>query len=305
MRAVYAATPESGEYGHDEKSRRTDRLQFSDRRRIRANRDATGRAETRREAPCRKERGRAQDPVSRLAVSRRRRDPARRQAPAAEGTEGTAEARRRRAADDSGQRAEIHAGAHQRSVQCAGLVSGRSRAHAGHRRQGTQTQDHRLRVLPHPDRPGPARELRAGRPAGSLYKGGAAGLPQRQTHGRGTRDLRAEPRHAGRGRGDDRRGNRRERQVLRAAETGAPALRGRGHQHSARRARLLGLQGSRRLGGPGRAHGRGRARHHAPRATRSENAVHGVRAAGFAGARQTCSPPPATRARRRSVPPAT
>ena len=45
-------------------------------------------------------------------------------------------------------------------------------------------------------------------------------LPQRQTPARRARDIRAEPRHAGGGRGADRRGNRREREVLLAAEAG-------------------------------------------------------------------------------------
>ncbi len=97
-----------------------------------------------------------------------------------ESAEDAAQARRCGTAGHPRQRSEVHAGAHQRSVQRARLAAEFPHSDAGDRRQGTQAEDHRLRVLPHPHRPGPAREFRAGRAARGLYKGAAARLPQRQ-----------------------------------------------------------------------------------------------------------------------------
>ena len=63
--------------------------------------------------------------------------------------------------DDPRQRPEIHAGAHQRSVQCARLAARTIIVPMPDIvAQGPQAQGHGLRVLPHAHRTGPARRTR-------------------------------------------------------------------------------------------------------------------------------------------------
>ena len=86
------------------------------------------------------------------------------------------EARRRGAARDSRQQGEVHAGAHQRSVQRTRLAAERSHSHARDRGARPQACGHGLRLLPHTDRPGTPGKFRAGRTARGVLQGATARL---------------------------------------------------------------------------------------------------------------------------------
>ena len=196
--------------------------------------------------------------------------------------------------DDSRQRPEIHAGAHQRSrsTRPTGIRTITSRCPTSSRK-GRKPDGHGLRLLPHAHRPGTPGEFRARRTARGLYKGAARAFRSGSAQARRARSVHAQPRHASVAAAltdeeIDESAKYFAQQKLRPAR-----VRDREPAHPARRARGLGLQGSRRHRRSRGPPARGRARHRAPRASRRSHAIHRLRAARRTGARQAAGRPPA------------